>query len=482
MFGFLKKKIKESIESVKKVFKEEPREEKETTKEEFPSEKPKEDFKEEIKEIENLKENVEEKEAETPEEKKIKKIEKEVFDEVKEELKEEVALQEEKVETPKIEILKEIPKGDTQKEIEKDEEEINEIEKLKKEVETTEAKTKEDAIAKESEEEVFDEVKEELQKEIKEKEKPKPKKEGFFKRIFGKKKEPKKEVKKVGLFEKRLSEEEFEKFFKKIEISFLEANIAYGVIKLIKDELKKKLVDNPVKRGKVEEKVIGTIQTTFEKILLEMKPQELIDSIEKNKKRNIPTKILFLGVNGVGKTTNMCKMGYWLKQKGYSIVLAASDTFRAASIEQLEKHAEKLGVRVIKHNYGADPAAVAYDAIEYAKAHNIDVVLIDSAGRQHSNTNLMDELAKIKRVSKPDLTIFVADALTGNDAIEQAREFGKIGFDAIILGKADVDQKGGAILSVSYISKKPILFLGTGQDYKDLEPFDKEKIIKKLVH
>lgn len=172
----------------------------------------------------------------------------------------------------------------------------------------------------------------------------------------------------------------------------------------------------------------------------------------------------------------------WLQKNGYSTVIAASDTFRAASIEQLEKHAERLGVKVIKHKYGADPAAVAFDAIEYAKAHKIDCVLIDSAGRQHSNTNLMDELKKLKRVAKPTFTIFVADALTGNDAVEQAREFSeKIGYDFSILAKADVDQKGGAILSVSYISKKPIAFLGVGQDYADLEPFNKEKILEKLI-
>ena len=285
----------------------------------------------------------------------------------------------------------------------------------------------------------------------------------------------------IPIFEKKLSEEEFEKFFKNLEISFLEANIAYEVIQLIKEKLKKELVNNPVKRGKVEEKIMNTIKETFREILLEMNPQDIINKIEENKKEGFPTKILFLGVNGVGKTTSLAKMCHWLQKKGYSIVIAASDTFRAASIEQLEIHAKNLGVKLIKHQYGADPAAVAYDAIEYAKAHHIDVVLIDSAGRQHSNTNLMDELAKIKRVAKPDFTIFVADALTGNDAVEQAKEFGKIGYDAIILGKVDVDTKGGAILSVSYISGKPILFLGVGQGYDDLEPFDKEKLINRLI-
>ena len=449
MFDFLKKKLKESVEGIKKVFNEPQKEEEieekpkelkeeqkiEAPKEEQPQQKEeeqKEETKKEVEEVEEIEKKLEEKPAETKKEEKIKKIEEEVLEEVEEELKEE------------------------EKEIEG-----------------------------ESPEEKQEEAEEKTEEET-----PKEKKEGLFSKIFGKKKtEEKKETKTkksekkhiLPLFEKKLSEEEFEKFFRNLEISFLEANIAYEVITLIKERLKKELVDNPVKRGKVEDKIIDTIKEIFGEILLEMNPNELIKKIDENKKNDKPTKILFLGVNGVGKTTTLAKMCYWLQEKGYTSVISASDTFRAASIEQLEIHAKNLGVKVIKHQYGADPAAVAFDAIEYAKAHHIDVVLIDSAGRQHSNTNLMDELAKIKRVAKPDFTIFVADALTGNDAVEQAKEFSKIGFDAIILGKADVDQKGGAILSVSYISRKPIIFLGVGQGYKDLEPFDKKKLISRII-
>ncbi len=429
MFGFLKKKLKESIEGIKKVFKEEkPQEEepKEELKEEVKKEI--EEKEQEIEQVEELEKEVEEKKAKTPEAEKIKEVEEEVLKEVEEEIKQE------------------------EKELEKEAEEI------KKEK------------PKEEQKEIVEETKE---------------KKGFFSKLFAKKEEKVKRIEEkkplIPLFEKKLSEEEFEKFFKKLEISFLEANIAYEVIQLLKQELKKELVDKPVKRGKVEEKIITTIRNTFERILLEINPDVILKKIEENKSKGEPTKILFLGVNGVGKTTSLAKLCYWLQQKGHSVVISASDTFRAASIEQLEIHANKLGVKIIKHKYGADPAAVAYDAIEYAKAHHIDVVLIDSAGRQHSNTNLMDELAKIKRIAKPDFTIFVADALTGNDAVEQAREFGKIGFDAIILGKADVDQKGGAILSVSYISGKPIMFLGVGQSYEDLEPFDKIKLLEKLM-
>jgi fused signal recognition particle receptor len=191
--------------------------------------------------------------------------------------------------------------------------------------------------------------------------------------------------------------------------------------------------------------------------------------------------MLFLGINGSGKTTTIARLAYMLKQKNISVVLGAGDTFRAASIEQLEKHASNLGVPIIKQNYGSDPAAVAFDTIAYAKSHKIDVVLIDTAGRMHTKTDLIREMEKIVRVSKPDLKIFVAESITGNDAIEQAKVFNEsVNIDGIILTKADVDERGGTCISVSYITGKPILFIGVGQEYKDLEKFDKEKIIKNL--
>jgi fused signal recognition particle receptor len=317
---------------------------------------------------------------------------------------------------------------------------------------------------------------------------------GRFKKTFAKRApEPiavEKKAEKVGfvekiskaIFEKRLTDDEFNSVFKGLEISLLEANIAYEVIQILKENLKEKLVNQQVKRGKVEETILQTIEGTFRDILREKPVEEIEQAIRSNRHHSKPTSFLFLGVNGVGKTTSLAKMAKWLQKNNYSVVFAASDTFRAASIEQLEVHADKLKVRVIKHKYGADPAAVAFDAISYAKAHGIDCVLIDSAGRQHSNQNLMDELAKLKRVAKPDFTVFVADSLTGNDAVEQAWEFSeKVGYDFSILAKADVDQKGGAILSVSYISRKPIAFLGVGQSYSDLEPFSKEKVIERLV-
>ncbi len=189
-----------------------------------------------------------------------------------------------------------------------------------------------------------------------------------------------------------------------------------------------------------------------------------------------------MGINGTGKTTSIAKVAKLLMKKGYSVILACSDTYRAGSIEQLEEHAKRLGVRMIKHKYGADPAAVAYDAIAHAKAHGVSVVLIDTAGRIQTNKNLMNELGKIKRVINPDLTVLTVDALTGNDAVMQAKEFHKsVGIDGTILTKVDADVKGGAALSVTYVTEKPIVFIGTGQEYEDLEEFSPERFTQMIL-
>ena len=174
-------------------------------------------------------------------------------------------------------------------------------------------------------------------------------------------------------------------------------------------------------------------------------------------------------------------MTYFLKENNLSCVLAAGDTFRAASIEQLKKHSEKLEIEVIAHKYESDPASVGFDAIKYAEKKHLDCVLIDTAGRMHTSKNLMAQIEKISKVCKPNLKIFIGESITGNDAVEQAKSFdSSIGIDGIILSKADVDEKGGTALSVGYVTKKPILYLGTGQEYQDFEKFDKKKFIEKL--
>ena len=244
----------------------------------------------------------------------------------------------------------------------------------------------------------------------------------------------------------------------------------------IKNDLKKSLVGKEIKRGETKKIVVDTLRDSLLEIL-SVPEINLLESVKTKK----PVKILFLGFNGSGKTTSLAKMGKWLIDNGHSCVFAAADTFRAASVEQLEEHAKRIGVNVIKHRYGADPAAVVYDAIEHAKAKGIDFVLADSAGRAHTNRNLMDQMQKIIRVNKPDLKILVIDSLTGNDAVLQARMFNEVGVDAVIFTKVDVNEKGGAILSATHELKKPILFLGLGQEYENIEIFDKDKFVSTIL-
>ena len=188
---------------------------------------------------------------------------------------------------------------------------------------------------------------------------------------------------------------------------------------------------------------------------------------------------MFVGVNGVGKTTTLAKVAYRFKKNGFHPLLVCSDTFRAGAIEQLKIHADRLNLPFFSTDYGHDPAAVAYDAVAYAQARKYDVVLIDTAGRQYSNVNLMNELRKIARVNNPDNITLVLDALTGFDAYVQAKEFhDTVGFDTLIFTKVDADVKGGAILTVTHEFRKPVLYLGVGQSYEDLKLFKSDEIIK----
>ena len=277
---------------------------------------------------------------------------------------------------------------------------------------------------------------------------------------------------------KTLSEEKFEELFWDLEVTLLENNVALEVIEKLKDDLKRALTAGKISRLGVDDLVLLSLKESIEEVLA-IPGFNLIKRIKESKKR--PYIIAFIGVNGSGKTTTLAKVANRFQNEGLSVVMAASDTFRAAAIDQLKEHADKLGVKLISQGYGADPAAVAFDAVEHAKAKSVDVVMIDTAGRLHSNTNLMAELQKVVRVAKPDLKIFIGESITGNDCVEQAKEFDRlVGIDAIILSKADVDEKGGAALSVSYVTKKPILYLGVGQAYGDLKVFDKEEIIRGL--
>ncbi len=276
---------------------------------------------------------------------------------------------------------------------------------------------------------------------------------------------------------KRLTILKLESLWSDFEMGLLESDVALPVVEELRDGVIDDLLDKRVGLGMhVSHLVDKSLKKAIDSILIE--PDiDLGKMIVKGK----PLIIMFVGVNGSGKTTTIAKLAWALKKEGHTSMVAASDTFRAGAIEQLEKHCENLGLKLVKHKPGGDPAAVAYDAIEYARAHRKDVVLIDTAGRMQTNVNLMAEMEKIKRVAKPDLIIFVGDALTGNDAIDQAEKFNaSVGIDGIILTKIDSDAKGGAALSIGSTIKKPILFLATGQDYEDLVPFDKGWFMERL--
>ncbi|RLF19211.1 MAG: signal recognition particle-docking protein FtsY [Thermoprotei archaeon] len=283
----------------------------------------------------------------------------------------------------------------------------------------------------------------------------------------------------VELNEKTLNEYLDELFFKLVE-----SDVAVEVAEHIIHELSNSLRGKRVPKDK--NLIRNTIRETMYNVLISLFPRETPDLVtlikEKRERDKAPFVILFLGPNGHGKTTTLAKIAFLLKREGFKVVLACSDTFRAGAEEQLAEHARRLSVRMIKHKYGADPAAVAYDAVRFAENHNYDVVLIDTAGRLQTDRNLMEELKKIARVVKPDLKIFVGDALMGNDVVEQISTFDKeIGIDAVILTKVDADVKGGAAISIAKTTGRPIIYLGTGQEYDDLMKFNPEDFVKKII-
>ncbi len=279
------------------------------------------------------------------------------------------------------------------------------------------------------------------------------------------------------IVEKKLGEEDVAPLFTELETDLLESDVALEVVEKIKSDLRSSLLEKEIQKGKEKQYIKDSIRQSLLGIL--SVPKVELKEMVKSKK---PVVLLFLGFNGNGKTSVIAKVAKHLKDSGYSCVISASDCFRAAAIDQIEEHAKKIGVKLVKHQYGADPAAVAFDAISHAKANNIDFVLIDTAGRTHTNVNLMKEMEKIVRVSKPDLKVLVVDSLIGNDVVPQARTFNDtIGIDAVIFTKVDINPKGGSLLSVSYLLKKPILFLSVGQDYPDLKEFERDWFVGQLM-
>ena len=281
--------------------------------------------------------------------------------------------------------------------------------------------------------------------------------------------------------EKSISEDDVEDILFELELGLLEADVAMDVSSVVVESVKDELVGQKIKRSSdIEEYTYKALKNAVAKII-DIDGKSMTELLEEKVAQGEPLVVMLVGINGTGKTTTIGKLSNYYIKKGYTPVIAASDTFRAGAIEQVQYHADNLGVKLIKHEKGSDPAAVAFDAVQHARAKGKELVLIDTAGRMQTNTNLMDEMKKIRRVSKPDLVVFVGDALTGNDATEQARKFNEaIDIDGVILTKADADSKGGAALSIGYIIKKPILFLGMGQSYDDIKEYDADWMLEQI--
>ncbi|MEA1908454.1 MAG: signal recognition particle-docking protein FtsY [Euryarchaeota archaeon] len=275
-----------------------------------------------------------------------------------------------------------------------------------------------------------------------------------------------------------LDEGDLKKSLDDLEIALLESDVAFPVVESIIDAIKQELIGAHKKIGANTGNIV---ETALRNALLSVMSKEMFDFDEFIANAPKPVNIVFTGVNGTGKTTTIAKVASRLKENGYSVVVASGDTFRAGATEQIEVHAERIGVKLIKHQHGGDPAAVIYDAMQHATAQHRDVVLADTAGRLHTNINLMDQLGKICRVTPPDLVIFVDEAVAGNDAVERAREFNEtVPISGSILTKVDMDSRGGAAISIAHVTGKPVLFLGTGQKYEDLKKFDAEWYVDQL--
>jgi len=276
---------------------------------------------------------------------------------------------------------------------------------------------------------------------------------------------------------------DLDKVLDEFHMTLLESDIALPAADYIRDQLKLRIEQLQFTRfSDPRGQVRGILQEILLSVLEKPGQVDFFRLVEEKKKKGEQLIVVFVGVNGTGKTTSIAKLAHILQKKRYSVILAAGDTYRAGSIQQLEEHARRIGVKTIKHDYGADAAAVAFDAVNYARGHGVNVVLIDTAGRMQTNKNLLEEMRKIVRVTKPDLTVLVVDALTGNDALEQGKVFGEaVKIDGIILAKLDADVKGGSSISLSYILGRPVLLVGTGQGYDDLETFQAKEIVRNMT-
>jgi len=275
-----------------------------------------------------------------------------------------------------------------------------------------------------------------------------------------------------------VSEKDISDALSELEMTLLESDVALPVCDAIIGRVRTSLIGKHRKIGRsVDALVVGALKSALLEVL--GNGFNLVDYIKTHSR---PVKILFTGVNGTGKTTTVAKIGAYLKKQGYTVVIGGGDTYRAGAIEQIGVHAERIGLKIIQHQEGADPSAVLFDSVQYAVSHKIDVVLADTAGRFHTKSNLMSQLEKIRRVMKPDLVVYVDEAVAGNDAVIRAAEFDRtVGADAIVLTKVDMDSRGGAAISIAHTIGKPLMFLGTGQRYEDIILFEPAQVVEELL-
>ncbi|HEX9318370.1 MAG TPA: signal recognition particle-docking protein FtsY [Nitrososphaeraceae archaeon] len=283
--------------------------------------------------------------------------------------------------------------------------------------------------------------------------------------------------------QKKISAKDIETICDEMLLSLIESDVAEEVALKIIEDIKSELLLSNVERKDSQDHINSILMVLLRNLFASSQKRKIIKEIMEKKKSKLgPYVIVFLGINGTGKTTTVAKFANLLRKKELSVLMAAADTHRAGAIEQLSQHGTNLGIKIISQRYGADPSAVARDAVEHARKNYIDAVLIDTAGRIQTSKNLMEEINKITRVIKPDFSIFVGDSLSGNDTVNQAKQFFQYtNFDGTILTKSDADAKGGAAISVVQITNRPVLFLGTGQNYDDLVEFDAEKFLTSLL-
>jgi fused signal recognition particle receptor len=283
--------------------------------------------------------------------------------------------------------------------------------------------------------------------------------------------------------QKELSDKDIAEILDEFLLVLVENDVAYSVAQKICDSLREKLKTVEIRRfSDSTEPAKAALRDVLLQVLRGSGDETFFKVLDGRKSEHKAAIVLFVGVNGTGKTSSIAKIGKLLLKKGYSVVIAAADTYRTGSIEQIEEHARRIGIRTMKHDYGADSAAVAFDAVNYANAHGINVVLIDTAGRMQTNKNLLEEMKKIARVAKPDLTILVADALTGNDAVEQAQKFSEsVHIDGVVITKLDADVKGGSAISMASVIGRPILFATVGQNYEDILSFEPDQMVQNIL-